>query len=209
MSIKIWDFWAKHYEHLYAQHFALGPTRKLVINHLKSIIPTEKTVNILDIGCGIGQLAAEIADIYPLTAITAIDPSPIMIKRAKTDYARNNINYKTTTINDVEEENYYDLIISTHSFPYIPDKTQAMQRIYKILKANGNLLIIHGNTQNLYDMLFYLGVKSTVSHAEYLSTKDLSKLMETAGFTINSITPLPKRWFIPSINLVDAGKKRT
>jgi trans-aconitate methyltransferase len=143
------------------------------------------------------------ADTYPDTIITAIDPSPQMIVRAMADYPRQNIAYHTGTLIDIPSDQRFDLIVSTHSFPYIPDKLPALQQIHTMLNPGGRVIIIQGNTENLYDKLFYQGVKLTVSNAEYLSTQKLSQLMKTAGFAVSSNIPLPKKWFIPSIYLVE------
>ncbi|MEI6519839.1 MAG: class I SAM-dependent methyltransferase [bacterium] len=205
MFSTIWKFWAPRYERLYAQYFALGPTRKLVIDHLHSI--GASPLHILDLGCGIGQLASELADLYPNAEITAIDPTSAMIKRAMADYTRTNITYHTGVLNDIPTDKRFDLIVSTHSFPYISDKLSALQQIRAMLNSGGRVIIIQGNTQNLYDKLFFLGVKLTVSKAEYLSTQKISQLMKSANLNVTAITPLPRKWFIPSVYLVEGTRE--
>ena len=201
MHPAIWDFWAPRYERLYAQTFALGPTRRMVLDHLDAVAP--RAARILDLGCGIGQLAAELAGRRPAARITAIDPSPGMIERAGRDFARPGITYLIGALDDLPQNESYDAIVSTHAFPYLADKPRALARLRGMLRPGGRLIIVQGNTQNLYDRLFYLGIKLTVSKAEYLSTRALAHLLTAAGFTLGAVTPLPRAWFIPSVYLVE------
>jgi 2-polyprenyl-3-methyl-5-hydroxy-6-metoxy-1,4-benzoquinol methylase len=200
-GVAIWDFWALRYERLYAQHFALGPSRRLVLDHLRARgVQPER---ILDLGCGVGQLARELATSYPTAHITAIDPSPGMIVRAQRAYAHATIEYHCGTVDDILPDERFDLIVSTHAFPYITHQADAMQRCHDLLLPGGRLLIVQGNTENLYDRLFYLFVKLTVSTSAYLSTRTLTTMMTAVGFTYGAITPLPRARFIPSIHLVE------
>ncbi len=203
METDIWNFWAPRYERLYAQYFALTPTRKLVLEHLRTITTQQSPLRILDLGCGIGQLAAEMADEYPAAAITAIDPSAQMIARATVDYARTNISFHTGTLDDIAGSERFDIIVSTHSFPYVAEKQQAMLRLHSLLNPAGRVIIVQGNTENIYDKLFYLGVKLTVSRAEYLPTRKLAEMMVNVGLTVTTMTPLSSKCFIPSVYLVE------
>jgi trans-aconitate methyltransferase len=197
----IWDFWAPRYERLYAQYFALAPTRRLVLAHLRA--HSVQPVRILDLGCGVGQLARELSAAYPHARITAIDPSPAMINHARDNYAHPAIEFLQGTLDDLPAEVTFDLAISTHAFPYLADKPGALSRLYAMLTPGGRLLIVQGNTENLYDHLFFLFVKLTVSRSEYLPTRALTELLTAAGFTSGTITPLPCACFIPSISLVE------
>ncbi len=83
---KIWDFWAKNYQNLWVQKLSLAPTRMEIINQLENqITDKNKHYNILDIGCGIGQIVRDIQTHFKeySFSITGIDYSEQMIKHAK------------------------------------------------------------------------------------------------------------------------------
>lgn len=201
MHNNIWNFWAPNYERLYAQHFSLRPTRHFVLRHLQEVLPHAHAI--LDLGCGIGQLANELAEQYPSAQVTGIDPATKMIARARRDYAHTRVEYRIGQMEDLAADERFDAVICTHSFPYISNKEQALQRIHKLLHPGGRLIIVQGNTHSLYDRLFYLAVKLTVSKSEYLSTSRISCMLKTAGFSIGAVSPLPCARLMPSIYLIE------
>jgi trans-aconitate methyltransferase len=204
ISHKIWEFWAPRYERLWAQHFSLKPSRDLIHRHIeKSNIEPKR---ILDIGCGIGQLAYELALRWPMSEIVALDSSPGMILRAKNDYFAPNIKHIHTSFENYEDTKLFSLIVSTHSFPYFMDKKVAMKHIYDLLDKDGRCLIIQANNQGVYDRIWLFFVKFTVSKGEYLSINKLRKILKEVGFRLGVILPIDKAVLIPSIFLVEGIK---
>ena len=67
----VWDFWAPRYEGLWAQRWSLGPSRRLIHRHLDAVLPDAE--RILDLGCGVGQLARELALGRPASEIVGFD----------------------------------------------------------------------------------------------------------------------------------------
>ncbi len=203
----IWDYWATRYERLYAQHFVLAPSRHLLLEHLQIASPHPRRM--LDLGCGIGQLAAELADRFPAAHITAVDPAPKMIARARKVNARENVTYIHGVLDELSDNDPFDVIVSTHAFPYIADKPTAMRGMYDLLRPGGKIIIVQANTQNFYDRLVLLFVKLTVSKCAYLSTKVLGAMMADAGLVPGNVTPLPRPWFFPSIFLLQGVKEHS
>ena len=95
----IWDLWAKIYERLWVQSFVLRPTRELVVSFIKTTKPDARTL--LDLGCGVGQFAHEIACEMPQLRVVGIDPSADMIARAKEKYYLSNISYYNLTLEEI------------------------------------------------------------------------------------------------------------
>jgi trans-aconitate methyltransferase len=201
---KIWDFWAPRYENLWAQRYSLGPGRKAIHRHIK-----EKGLNpvrILDIGCGVGQLAFELAQDWPMATVIAADYSAGMMQRARDSYQVHNISFIEGSLWETPASPPYDLIVSTHSFPYFPDKLLAAQKMYELLSPGGRLLIVQGNTNNFYDWLWMRFVKLTVSESEFLSVSSIRNILSRAGFTLGEVRSADTAWFIPSIYLVEGIK---
>jgi methyltransferase type 12 len=54
----IWDFWANYYNKLWVQKYSLKPSRDKVIDIIKKT--KIKNGDLLDMGCGTGQLLEDI-----------------------------------------------------------------------------------------------------------------------------------------------------
>jgi ubiquinone/menaquinone biosynthesis C-methylase UbiE len=199
---QIWNVWAPIYEKIWGfQHFSLTPTRNFVRKYLKE--SGSQSENILDIGCGIGELSFELSQQYPEARILAIDYSDGMIERAKKDYAAPNITHILGSLEDIPPNTKFDLIVSTHSFPYFPDKMKAAKQMFNFLIPSGRILLIQGNTNNLYDAAWLALVKLGVSKADFLSVYEIRDILQEAGFTIGTVQRINTAFFIPSIYLVE------
>lgn len=200
----IWDYWANRYERVLAQHFSLGPARRLIHEHLDAVAPEAR--RILDIGCGVGQLAHELALKRPSAEIIAVDSSLDMITHARRDHAAPNITHIHGSLKDIPKGLEFDIITSTHSFPYFRDKQQAAATIYHRMCKGGRFLIIQANTNNIYDAVWLFFVKFTTTTAEYFSVNKLVSILQKASFQIGLVRSIDKCFFIPSIYLVEGIK---
>ena len=197
----IWDFWAPRYEGLWVQRFSLGPSRELIHHHLDEHLPGAR--RILDVGCGVGQLAHELAVRRPEAQVVGCDTSAAMIARARADYSAPNLRFLHAQLEDVPPGDGYDAITCTHALPYFPDKPAAMARFHALLRPGGRLLVLQANTEGLYDRLWLLVVKLTTTPAVYDSAARLHAYMAAAGFTPGEVRSIHKLFFIPSIQLVE------
>lgn len=197
----IWDFWADRYEGLWAQHFSLRPSRELMLARLVEVLP--EAPRVLDMGCGIGQFASELAEQAPDARILGVDPAAGMIARAEQDYARANVEYRHGLLDGVQRGDGFDAVTCMHAFPYIPDKPAALAHIRSLLRPGGRVLIIQANSETVYDLGFLLFVKLTTTRATYDSAAGLHGLMQGAGFQPGVVRPIDSPFFIPSIQLVE------
>lgn len=101
---------------------------------------------ILDIGCGAGAdcfLAAKMAG--PKGLAIGIDPSEELIERAKLlkdKYKIDNVEFKVGTSEPLAfEDNYFDIIISNHSFHLFNDKLKSLIEAKRVLKSGGKVAI--------------------------------------------------------------------
>ena len=201
-SKQIWNVWAPFYNKVWGfQRFSLKPTRKFVHKYLATVNITP--AKILDIGCGIGELSYELAKRYPNANILSVDYSDGMIARAKKDYSAPNIEYVLGSLEDIPSNRKFDLIVSTHSFPYFPNKLLAAKTMKEMLLPGGRIIIIQGNTNNLYDAVWLAFVKLGVSKGDFLSVKKVQIILQEAGFKIGLIKQVDTAFFIPSIYMVE------
>ena len=200
---KIWDFYADWYEKLWVQKYVLEPSRNLIVENIDYLATSFR---ILDVGCGIGQLCADLNKAFPNAEIVGIDPSEKMIERARKINYNKNIKYITGFAENILFEEKFDVIVSTNAFPYVLDKTYFLEKIKKTLNPNGKLLLLFANRNTLYDFLILLIVKLTTSKADYLSVNSTSKLLQQCGYKIKNIKRINSIKLIPSVYMFESFK---
>ena len=94
---------------------------------------------VLDIGCGSGELAYDIAE-KTRAKVVAIDINPINIEKAKQNYTRSNIEYHTgNALIDLPEKEF-DVVILSNVLEHLPERSQFLLKIQEKLKPSRFLL---------------------------------------------------------------------
>jgi 2-polyprenyl-3-methyl-5-hydroxy-6-metoxy-1,4-benzoquinol methylase len=199
-SIGLWNYWARRYTKLLMQRWILGPTRVEVVSFLKLLDAPPSAV--LDVGCGIGQLAHDMAAAFRNARVTGVDYAPEMIERAERENAAANIEYLCGRLEDVSGR--FDVITSTHSFPYLPDKQAAASILHGLIRPGGRFLLASLQTNTLYDFIAMIFVKLTTWKAQYWSVGRLRRILEAAGFRIGTVRRIKPVFFMASVYLVEA-----
>jgi len=202
----IWDFWADKYERLWVQKYSLGPSRKAIIKKIDSVLQKVDHYRILDMGCGTGQLLREMQERFSEFDISylGVDASHGMIKAA--GEKSKDIGYVISSVEDFDEgEGAYDIIVCSHSFPYYKDKAHIVEKLYRLMKKGGLLILVQASGNNLYDILALSFVKLTTSRAEYLSKKNMVALLEN-NFENVEVATIKERFYMPSICMFTAVK---
>lgn len=217
---RIWDFWAKYYQGLWVQKLSLEPTRSEIIAQLGlQLTDKDRQYKILDIGCGIGQLAREIQmnfGEYDLS-LAAIDYSDEMIKQAKKNQKRYekrsdaatfmNINYFKMDAEDIDTlETEFDAIICTHSLPYYKDQRSVIAKMLGILSTDGILYLAQASENTFYDRAIMKLVKLTTTKANYPSIRRM-KYMTADIADMMMMKKIPVKFFMPSIYLFVLKKR--
>lgn len=131
---------------------------------------------ILDVGCGTGQLAAQIAESGAV--VLGTDASADMIASAKVAYP--NLNFEVVDGTKLPYKENFDAIFSNATFHWIEDQHALVEGLFKGLKTGGRLVAEFGGKGN---------VKSI--------TNAIQTAAEQLGFTDKVNTNF---WFFPSIS---------
>ncbi len=136
--------------------------------------------HILDVGCGTGALAAQIAETG--AEVRGIDASPDMIATAAVSYP--NLQFEVMDAAKLPFKNIFDAIFSNATFHWIENQEELIRGLYRSLKPGGRLVAEFGGKRN---------IKSIID-AVALAAKDL-------GFAHKIITNF---WFFPSVSTYSA-----
>lgn len=132
--------------------------------------------HILDVGCGTGQLAAQIAESGAV--ILGTDASADMVANAKATYP--NLNFEVVDGTRLPYKENFDAIFSNATFHWIENQDVLTEGLFKSLKPGGRLVAEFGGKGN---------VKSI--------TDAIKSAAEQLGLTDKVVSNF---WFFPSIS---------
>lgn len=142
---------------------------------------------ILDLGCGTGQLTAQIAEAG--TEIIGLDYSVAMIEEARRLYPQ--LRFEIGDAHDFRFEEPFDAVFSNAVLHWITDPIRVAQCISKCLKPNGRLVVEFGGKGNVRCVAKAAKAASTavvgreIDHPWYFpSVGEFSSILETAGLEV-------------------------
>ncbi len=216
MNYIVWEKLAHKYNRLWVQKYSLGPTRREVLKIVLPLLKQDKSLKILELGCGTGQLIHEIAQNYPEVNYLGIDVAENMIAAAiesnkigsnkieSNDVVESkvkNLEFRVCPVENFESEKKYDIIICTHAFPYFPDKEAVMKKISTLCSEKGQVVIVNSSTNSLKDLIINFFLKATTSKAKYLSIQEMKKLFAIARLQVKDVRVIRERFYMPTIAL--------
>ena len=153
--------------------------------------------NILDLGCGTGNLAINMAKNNPSCNFIGIDVDTNMIKQANLNLKKanlQNISFKVVNFLKYEPTIKFHLIFSNSAIHWIDDKPAVFVKIKNILTPNGRAGIQMPSTKNLYEISpllmkpieqlklyeYFTGWKYPLKR---ISRNKLTQILETVGFS--------------------------
>lgn len=95
---------------------------------------------VLDIGCGSGILAFDLAKYYE--NVVAVDISQEMLDIAKAKRSAPNIKYLLMDAENLTLDENFDLITSANTFHHLENLPATLQRIKKLLKPGGKVVLL-------------------------------------------------------------------
>lgn len=168
--------------------------------------------NILDLGCGTGDLTKKIQDVG--ATVIGIDSSAEMIATAQAKFP--NINFQVGDARKLPFEESFDAIFSNAVLHWVPEKEKAISSMYKSLKKGGRMVVEFGGKDNIQQM--WAALKNNLQKHGYPKNADISfwyfpsiaaysTLLEKQGFRVTQAshfdrpTPLKgangmKDWFL-------------
>ena len=192
----IWDFWADKYDKLWVQKYSLKPTRDYIMSALTEINKNDK-MEVLDLGCGPGELISELTNKFKNIEITGIDFSEKMLEISnKRNPLATHIKMDTAELSKLEGK--FDIIICTHSLPYYKEPKNVFKQLHRVLSSDGKILVGFASGNSFYDKFVLSFVKLTTGKANYPSDNNFRQLI-SPYFNVENLKIIKEKFFMPRI----------
>lgn len=96
---------------------------------LLSAIAAEAGQEVVDIGCGAGELSIAVAEARPNATVTGIDISPDLITTASARATAPNLTFELADATQWQPRDRPDLLVSRHGVMFFPDPPQAFAHL--------------------------------------------------------------------------------
>ncbi|GEM_PF-2415921 len=183
-----------------SSEFYVNYTKKVAVNpnlteKYESIIKkytSLKNKDVLDIGCGTGRLAIHLGKL--VKHWSGIDISSESIDTARKNIEKfgleDKINFKVGSFKEIPFDKKFDMVISSNSLHFEPDKDGAFESVYNSLKSDGYFIIFeptptpHGwfsnklneDSPNFNSELFEKKVKALNRSYDAINSQELFKI---------------------------------
>ncbi len=134
-----------HWDNYYNQGKDFGLITASMLDKVLSYIDTNDKKQVLDIGCGTGQLTRELY--HRSYSCTGIDASSVAIEKAKRyAVATHKLNYLVFNIEDdaisTLPHQPYSIIFCKLVYAFIHDKEKFLEKVQSLLSAHGTFVLI-------------------------------------------------------------------
>ncbi len=107
----------------------------------------DRAEKIVDLGCGTGEHAVELARRAPTATALGLDSSPAMIERATAlrdgldDELKSRVHFALGDMRDFADEDQYDIIFSNAALQWVGDHPGLLARCHRALRPGGRLAV--------------------------------------------------------------------
>lgn len=154
-----------------------------------------KDPNVLELGCGIGNLTKWILEEMPFLKITCCDLSPKCIEIIKTRYEKySNVRFEISNVTNMHYgEGSFDAVIGNSILHHVP-LIQTLKECFRVLKTGGLILFFEPNMTNPQIIIekninFIKRLFGSSKYETAFFRKSLSRTVFNIGFSNVSIQP--------------------
>jgi ubiquinone/menaquinone biosynthesis C-methylase UbiE len=117
-----------------------------VLDHgkLATVLSEKRNRTLLDVGCGGGQSAIRLKELYPHLTVTGIDLSEVMIAaaRERAKRSRADVQFQVADAQAIPfPDASFDVVFSFGSAKHWPDPLKGLGECWRVLKPGGELLV--------------------------------------------------------------------
>ncbi len=164
------------------QHYT-HPTLRFLL-HWADIQPAE---DVLDVGCGTGELEWLHLQAQPQQSMTGIDLAEAMVAVARQKCAAfPQVSFQVGTAEALPySDRSFDVIVSASAFHYFPDPLAALTEMKRVLQPDGRLVILDWCRDFLWCQLCDLWLQwRDPAHRQCYTQPELHQYFRQAGFQV-------------------------
>ena len=142
---------------------------------------------ILDLGCGTGQLTAQIAE--RVARVIGIDNSPTMIASAKENYPE--LEFIVANATNLAFKEQFDGVFSNAAMHWIKPPEKAITCVWDALKKKGRFVAEFGgkgNVETIVEAIKKVLGRLDLNHWYFPSIGEYATLLERQGFSVSYAT---------------------
>lgn len=108
---------------------------------LLALLKVQPGLEVIDLGCGTGELTGKLADTVPGSNVLGVDSSEEMLGKSR-QIGGSTLNFECISIeNQLEKEQQWDVVFSNAALQWVPDHETLFPRIMTKIKPGGQLLV--------------------------------------------------------------------
>ena len=112
--------------------------RAAPFDDLLALVRVRPGLQVIDLGCGTGELTRRLADALPAGTVLGLDSSPQMLRRAE-EQARPGLRFAQGRIEDVTGA--WDLVFSNAAIHWVDDHPALIPRLLGLVRPGGQLVV--------------------------------------------------------------------
>lgn len=169
------------------------PEMQAMLDDYLSALDVPDDARVLEIGSGAGAATRKIAEHASVGQVTALDPSPVFLERARKTLADlDHVAFVEGDARSLEfDDESFELVLAHTVLCHVPKPEEALAEAYRVLVPGGQIVIFDGDytTMNVaagdFDPLQRCVdcALSNYVHDQWFMRR-LSKMVDTAGFKI-------------------------
>ena len=186
----------------------------------------QNNLSLLDIGCSTGYLTTIYASIFD--DVTGLDIDENAVQHAKNLNKKDHVKFQVGDSMNIDfPDNSFDAVICTHIYEHVPDSTQLLKEIYRVLKPGGFCYFAAGNRFKLMESHYQLPFLSVIpkkmanyyirwtgkantyyeTHLSLRGLKKLTKDFKIVDYTLNILKD-PEKYFATEMVLPGSMKQK-
>lgn len=181
--------------------------RWMIARLMEDLSRLDAIQQVLDIGCGTGQLMARISERFAPARVLGLDIAEGMTRAARQRTGHD------TICGDAEAmplpDDRFDLLVSSFALQWCPDLSAVFSEAYRVLQTGGRFyftLPVAGTLRELKDCWYRVDPDN--SHVnEFYQRNDLLLAARNAGFGSVSVRTLERREFYPDLKAITGALK--